>query len=697
MTDEHSNYNNNHNNNIFNPTDSNLDSFQFVNSINSISNTNNFNSIISLDSNTNSNTVETNNKPTLYCKKTWIVATQNIRGINDEFKQQLWWQYCIENKLDIVVLTETKLIKRNEWTTFYNSDKTTTENIKSYSTWWASKTKGGRGSGVGIMVCSELAPHVYKIDRFKARAICIYLSFKGKFKVQIIAVYAPTRTTAHKKDIKELNFWLTNKYSEALSKNMISIALGDWNAVSNPRKDRFPSKLSALPESPVLHSLINMGYEDCNQMGNDSIEKFTYQVFYEGQLHNASRLDQIWIHPNYLDRISSYQVEDTALFAKSDHHLVRISIDASQWWDNRQYRRTKQFFQKKKSLWNLKDATVEHWDKFASTLDNLLGAIDGNNSGNNNLEYKWENMKTAIISAGNQELPKSKEPKNKINVCRNTHKDFGLINLLSKIHRVGKLLMAGKSLSNITIKKFEQNCSLLNSKRTDVISPFPCNGIENQIEWVENIRNMWSTLKKVVKLDMLHTRDKRIKRYIDRRQGFLESSPIRMISSALEREQRRIILDRVIKTNDNGSVQIITTPEDIKTEVKSHLHQWTLNPRDTDINFTSQWTKQYTPQEHISSTIYESLLAPISLQETEEVIVSFGNGKAPGPTQIPYEIYKHLSTTSMKAMIEIFNEVLSSGRVPRDWTNSSVVLIPKPKDWEGNLEITRPITLMETI
>ena len=39
---------------------------------------------------------------------------------------------------------------------------------------------------------------------------------------------------------------------------------------------------------------------------------------------------------------------------------------------------------------------------------------------------------------------------------------------------------------------------------------------------------------------------------------------------------------------------------------------------------------------------------------------------------------------------------LSNADIPTKWKNSNIVLIPKPCEWEGNLDLTRPITLIET-
>ncbi|RHZ83721.1 hypothetical protein Glove_88g115 [Diversispora epigaea] len=397
------------NNDIGNNTiDSNLFSNNNYNtgSFNSIYNNNNIYSINTIDSydSLNSN----NNKEQKQIERMgWKIATQNMRDINDEIKQEF-------------------------------------------------ENKGELGSGVEIMVNSTITSHVYKIDRHRARMLCLYLSFKGKFKVQLIAnefcinlkkskylknpklilgtCIVPTKSTKHKEDIKELNHWLENKVSEALSKDMVSIVLRDWNAVPNSRKDRFPSGKMLMPKNSLIATVSGMRYEDYHNLILEMVKNIQYKI------------------------------EDTDISAKSDHFMVEIAIDVTQWIDNKQYRKNKYSKAKKKGLWRLKDATEEQWNKFESAVDN------------------WKSLKNTIISAGNQELPKAKEPKNKVNLCNNGHKDFWLLSLLSRIHRIDR-----------------------------IITSFLEQEVELQIRWVENIRDMWKALKKIIKNDMLKSCSEKIK------------------------------------------------------------------------------------------------------------------------------------------------------------------------------------------
>ena len=168
-----------------------------------------------------------------------------------------------------------------------------------------------------------------------------------------------------------------------------------------------------------------------------------------------------------------------------------------------------------------------------------------------------------------------------------------------------------------------------------------------------------------------------------------------MINSILEYSNRRIILDRIVTRETNGEISITTDPDAIKLKVKQHLQEWTQGNKG-NILMTEFWKKQFLPKKDIKTTYYSNVTEEITEEELAEYIRNLSNNKTPGPSQIPYEVFKHLETKTLQWLTNFFNEILRTGKTPREWSKGHVILIPKPKDWEGQLEITRPITLMET-
>ncbi|CAG8828680.1 7391_t:CDS:1, partial [Dentiscutata erythropus] len=57
------------------------------------------------------------------------------------------------------------------------------------------------------------------------------------------------------------------------------------------------------------------------------------------------------------------------------------------------------------------------------------------------------------------------------------------------------------------------------------------------------------------------------------------------------------------------------------------------------------------------------------------------------PTNILYEFIKHMGKKSKEQICKLFNRIINEGELPKDWITSVIVLLPKPKDWEGNLNV----------
>ncbi|GBC50548.1 reverse transcriptase family protein [Rhizophagus irregularis DAOM 181602=DAOM 197198] len=114
-------------------------------------------------------------------------------------------------------------------------------------------------------------------------------------------------------------------------------------------------------------------------------------------------------------------------------------------------------------------------------------------------------------------------------------------------------------------------------------------------------------------------------------------------------------------------------------------------------SFLARWQHAYTPLLSVSASIYDPVLAPISLHEWSDVISSMPNNKASGPSKISYEMIKHLSNEALDFSLLLANACLSCGDIPADWREAVVYPIPKPHDFDAQLKNTRPITLLETV
>jgi len=67
------------------------------------------------------------------------------------------------------------------------------------------------------------------------------------------------------------------------------------------------------------------------------------------------------------------------------------------------------------------------------------------------------------------------------------------------------------------------------------------------------------------------------------------------------------------------------------------------------------------------------LCVPISKDEIKETLKKMTNGKVEGPDQIPMEVWKCLGEEGLKWLVELFNVIFRTGKVPREWKFSIVI------------------------
>src|SRR6266498_1882378 len=86
----------------------------------------------------------------------------------------------------------------------------------------------------------------------------------------------------------------------------------------------------------------------------------------------------------------------------------------------------------------------------------------------------------------------------------------------------------------------------------------------------------------------------------------------------------------------------------------------------------------------------------VSLEELEEVIRKSKNKKAAGISGIPYDFWKKAKEVTKGLLLLIINENIEETSTPEAWKKGMIYPIKKKMDWNKDLNLTRPITLIET-
>jgi hypothetical protein len=116
----------------------------------------------------------------------------------------------------------------------------------------------------------------------------------------------------------------------------------------------------------------------------------------------------------------------------------------------------------------------------------------------------------------------------------------------------------------------------------------------------------------------------------------------------------RIYDDKDVLENDPDLVKDI-----INKYFKNILRQRTFN-----ITKSPSWEDTYAVVQSINKEIYNEVTAPLSSQELDETIKGLPSNKAPGLSGISYELVKLFGRSAKKQLLEIFNSILTTCRIP---------------------------------
>ncbi|GES73345.1 ribonuclease H-like domain-containing protein [Rhizophagus clarus] len=196
-----------------------------------------------------------------------------------------------------------------------------------------------------------------------------------------------------------------------------------------------------------------------------------------------------------------------------------------------------------------------------------------------------------------------------------------------------------------------------------------------------------------------------INNYVIQRNDNLLNNQRRMINSILERKPRTIILDRLFYTDDITNSRTLTHDNKI-IEEECIKHFQLLNSFRSAINnvpiFLSiqdlpiEFQDIYSPISSINSSFYDPVISPITINELKEFINKLPLHKSAGNSGIHYEDLKYLHEDVLSLILDLFNNILSTGIIPKDWNHALLYPILKPKDWGSEINNTRPIILLES-
>ncbi|GBC15710.2 hypothetical protein RIR_jg14016.t1 [Rhizophagus irregularis DAOM 181602=DAOM 197198] len=561
----------------------------------------------------------------------------NVNGLCSPVRQQHLLNFFLHSSFGALSINDTRLSPSNAKFIFKNEHSQ--HHFKSY--WACSSSSSRPHDGVGILLRNPLHKHVQTIDPW-------------------------------------------------------NVILGDFNADVIAHSNYSPNHFK------LLRLLSSRFFTDHQAHSSTNGPDPTF--FYD---NGSSRLDYIWSSPGFpAPGLFSQVVTCPNLFDRpfTDHKVLTTVFDFNSCLAILAKSRLKQK-KEMRTIFSYASTSVEQWNNFTVEVDDSLGVyLDSHYRPNSDfsslsLDRMWHALKAAIISAAIETLPFQK--------VSNTHR-HSYSPELTKLIAINKFL--DRFLYRLTTRRsnrpaqivqmtaalpshLENLASLLPDYSVPTYSTTPASVFKSFLRSQKNLVSAFLSTKFAQ-----HLTDS-VEYYTALRDEHFSNSLGTFIDSALSVEKRSIVLDRVLVVLDSTPT-LLTDPSDIKHAAVSHFQSIVSPPLvhySSITSFPARWQQAYTPLTNVSASLYDPVLAPISLQEWSAVISSMPNNKASGPSKISYEMIKHLSGEALDFSLLLANTCLSRGDIPADWREAVVYPIPKPHDFDAQLKNTRPITLLETV
>jgi hypothetical protein len=518
------------------------------------------------------------------------------------------------------------------------------------------------------MLHNNLQPHIHNILTHAGGAIAIDLFFKNEHKFRIISVYLSSTSTSDRKATQDQAIkWI----QQAITLDLHPVIMGDFNI----NDDNLSSSAIKYQLLNYLHS-INM-YDLANYTSN------TLNTWQSSRYQN--RIDYIWAYETIIPYLYNFDIDNPSSSTDSDHQILTSSWSFP-------FAKTKNNHKHKckRRVYNYKSMSKENWEEFTNAVytNMVRHQVPTTTNTTESLEKTWHKIYTSIINAALKHIPNKKyTTKNFFHAftpaATKLHKDLKTVGHI--IHRVRRLFSHKIQLPDNIQSLIDQ----INNTHNFAIDPPPTQLSDLQT-WLNNTRNYWKTLYNARNLENAQHLRQHINTATNKRCEQLITQPTKMIKSILNRHTD-VVLFHNIKTDTN----IITEPKDIKQHITNHFDKWTAHqPYDENI-FNSEWYNEYQPIPHIQTTWYNSILEDISIDEIIQTIKQLPNNKACGPSGISYEMIKHLEIDMICALTALLNRCLQTHKIPKQWKCSRIYPISKKTTFNGDLNNTRPISLIE--
>ncbi|GET57919.1 hypothetical protein GLOIN_2v1786555 [Rhizophagus irregularis DAOM 181602=DAOM 197198] len=421
--------------------------------------------------------------------------------------------------------------------------------------------------GVSLFIENSLASHVQDFKSHSSRLLSVDLYFKGNVKLRIFVIYIPPPAESVLR---------TDTIDLLIQQLILTKQAGFHHAVCgdfNMHLDKYYPIYFNQPQIASKHihrlffHLLSHGYEDYTPVN------LSYSLGTFHRNDQITRVDYVWSCPLLKRFALTACIFDAQDICTSDHNPVITYYDMSLLFASTKLARARQLKRQTCRIFKFDTVIDIQWTEFADKADALSA-----------------NATLPSSTVGNNYTPKV--PKD--------------LEILTQHYRFLNRLMHSIRL----LRKYPSSYSAAHEHKwsTHLIR------LQNILQLYKKVFTFVPTLPFSLSS---YFQDSSIRAHLDDRNNNFETDLSSFIESALSRTRRRITLDCVF-IDHSTHPQLLTDPKDIDDAVVNHFQNFvpikSTPPVSVD-TLPDRWSSAYQPMDDVSSSIYDSLMNPPTLDE----------------------------------------------------------------------------------
>ncbi|GET57948.1 hypothetical protein GLOIN_2v1786555 [Rhizophagus irregularis DAOM 181602=DAOM 197198] len=468
--------------------------------------------------------------------------------------------------------------------------------------------------GVSLFIENSHASHIQDFKSHSSRLLSVNLYFKGNVKLRIFVIYIPPPAES------------------VLRSDTIELLI---------------QQLSSTKQAGTFHR-------------NDRI----------------TRVDYVWSCPLLKGFALTTCIFDAQDICTSDHNPVITYYDMSLLFASIKLARARQLKRQTCRIFKFDSVTDIQWTEFTDKADALCD-VSPLIFSSWHINQMCEYLQSRILKAANATLPSSIVGNN---YTLKVPKDLEILTqhycfLNCLLHSIRILRKHPSTYSAAHEHKWSTHLIRLQNilqlyKKVFTFTPIlPSSLLSCRQDNFKLLLDDLSTISKSLRgfqlLQEKEFQDSSIRAYLNDRNNNFETDLSSFIDSALSRTRRCITLNRIFIDHPIHP-QLLTDPKDIDAAVINHFQNFVpikSTPPVSIDTLPDRWSAAYQPIDDVSSSIYDSLMNPPTLDEWLSTVSSTSNGKASGPSMITYEMLKHLGTRTSALLLILIQTCLSKADI----------------------------------